>query len=146
MSTEQSNEPSKIDTTERSNADNQKASVVAAVVMLIVGVMVLLPTFEFLRSGGLSPGEHALAKVLLLSSMGGALGTVICTKGRRNRLMAIFPGALMGIGVPLALTAYVLLFHRHTLFKIECVLPLMIGTLPGFLLYVALMKPVKPES
>ena len=130
---------------ELSDSD-KKVRKVAIAVLIIIVILIGLPTFEFLKDGALLFGKYAFLKVLLLSSIGGALSTSICTKRRKQRLMAILPGALMGIGVPLSLTSYVFLLHRGMLFGFECVLPIMIGVFPGFLLYVALVKDIPSEN
>lgn len=138
MSTEPSSEPS--------NNDDKKTSRVFGIALIIFIVLAILPTVGFFQYGDLLFGEHAFAKVLLLSSMGGALSTSICTKGRKQRLMAILPGVVMGIGIPLTFISYIWLLHRENLFKIEFVFLVLVGIFPGFLLYASLIKPDPPEG
>lgn len=99
----------------------------------------ILPTVGFIMFGDDLFGERAFAKLLLLSSMGGALGSAICAKGIKQRLIAIFPGILMGIGVPLAFILYIGLLQRQSLMKIEFCILVLIGVFPGAVLRAGLI-------
>ncbi len=52
----------------------------------------------------------------------------------------------MGIGVPLAFISYVLLLHRENLLKIEFVLLVFVGVIPGLILYAVMLKDNLPET
>jgi len=131
--------------TDPANGD-QKTSRIFGFALIVFIVLAILPTAGFLQYGDLLFGEHAFAKVFLLSSIGGALSASISTKGSKRRFKAILPGAVMGFGVPLAFISYVLLLHRKNLLKIEFVLLVFVGVIPGLILYAVLLKDDPPEA
>jgi hypothetical protein len=104
------------------------------VAIFIFVVLNILPTLAFLNYGQDLFGENAFAKLLLVGGIGGALSSSIWAEGTKQRLVAILPGIVMGIGVPIAITSYVVLFNRTALLKVELVLPVMVGLFPGILL------------
>lgn len=112
----------------------------ALVAIFIFIVLTILPTLGYLNYGQDLFGENAFAKVLLSSGIGGALSSSIWAKGMKQRLAAILPGIVMGIGVPVAITSYVVLFNRTSLLKIELILPVLLGLLPGMILRAIIDK------
>jgi hypothetical protein len=130
---------------EKSVSDNE-ISRVFGIAIIIFLVLAILPTVGFLQYGELLFGEHAIAKLFLLSSIGGALSSSICAEGSKQRLIAILPGILMGIGVPIAFILYVWLLQRESLMKIELVLLVLLGAFPGALLRSAMIQKTPSEG
>lgn len=106
----------------------------ATVALIVFGLLSIAPTLGFFSFGQDLFGDNAFAKLLLISGIGGALASSIWCKGALQRLVAIFPGIVMGVGVPITLMSYVEYFNRTSLIKIEIVLVSMIGIFPGLLL------------
>lgn len=94
--------------------------------------LVLLPSFIFLDMGNLF-GEYALIKLIIVSGVGGGVGSALSAENTKEKLVALIPGVIMGVGVPLAISAYLLLSGRESLLKFEVVTLAVLGIGPGYL-------------
>jgi uncharacterized membrane protein len=116
------------------------------VVMFIFGLLVVMPTLFSFSSGDDFLGENSFAKLLLLTAMGGALSSSLAAKTNRNRFLAIIPGVIMGIGVPLVFSGYIQLFNRDSLYKLEWMFLTLVGVIPGGILRTALLEGANPSN
>jgi tellurite resistance protein TehA-like permease len=126
--------------------DNKKEDSIFFVSIIIFAALVIAPTLMFLKFGGGLLGERPVAGLLILCAVGGALSSSISAKGFKRRLLAIIPGVMMGVGVPLAFFAYISIFQRNFLLKVECVIPTMIGILPGGFIRILMIDPAALEK
>jgi hypothetical protein len=119
----------------------------AQIAMIIFPVVVGIPTLIFFESGDEAFGSQSFLKLLIITAMGGALSSSLCAQTNKRRFLAIPAGILMGIGVPLALLAYVELFKRDSVYKLELFFIACIGMAPGFILRnIMLPNPQEPPS
>jgi hypothetical protein len=126
------------------SAPNQKISTRHGLGYLIMACTIVFPTLAYFEKGSSLFGEFALAKLLGIAAIGGAITGALFAKQNRW-LIGCLTGALAGAGAAAAVPLYVNCFHRQELWKGEFILVLGAGALPGFLLGKLLMRSPKTQ-
>jgi hypothetical protein len=121
---------------DKSKELDKATQIAITIFMIVVGI----PTFIFFVSGEEAFGSQSFLKLLIVAAMGGALSSSFCAKTNQQRFLAIPPGIIMGIGVPFVLLWYIELLKRDGLYKVEMILIMLIGAIPGLLLRMVMIK------
>lgn len=108
--------------------------------IIIFTILVILPQLATAGFFFKDLGKHNL----WLACIGGIIGgLLISPKIKPYFIIRSISGLITGIGVSLCTQLYFALFVtniRQTILKIEIIIPLIIGALPGILLYLNLKK------
>lgn len=123
---------------------NQRIPMKVALAYIVGTGFILFPSLAQSQYGSSLFGEHPVSKLLSIAAVGGALSGALFT-GRRAWLIGLICGALAGIGAAGAFTVYAAWMHKKTFGKVEIMLILCIGAMPGVLLGVLLNRFAKRD-
>ena len=113
---------------------------------IIALVLILAPALVLgMAETGFVFVEWALGWTLgiIISVIGGVAGMVLATGGRQI-VQAAIVGAALSAGIFAALILY--LDFRETIIRIELVIPLLLGCIPGGILYALLFRNADDED
>lgn len=105
--------------------------------IVILTLSTLFPALDLagFREG---PGWFSLPVCLLIAAVGGSVAGAIFYPGFRFWYVGMLCGGIIGVSCLLATFLYVL--PRQEIYSFEVMFPIILGALPGFLLYYILMR------
>jgi hypothetical protein len=126
------------------DTQNQRISTSHGLAMIVMTCSVVFPSLVQFELGSTLFGEHPISKLLYIAAAGGALSGALLG-GRRWWLIGLIAGAVGGVGSAGALPLYVAWGHRTIILKIEFIMALGIGAMPGLFLGALLARFAKRD-